>query len=59
MPTAAQASPSAPLVQNKWVVKHIKQHPGPVQVTRHVYVMVTGKHFPNLQPLTRLGMLRW
>ena len=31
-------------------VEHIKQHPGPVQVTRKVVVDVPGKHFPGLQP---------
>ena len=29
-------------------VTAIKQHPGPVQVTRRVKVKVPGKHFPNL-----------
>ena len=29
-------------------VTAIKQHPGPVQVTRRVKVQVPGKHFPQL-----------
>ena len=32
--------------QPKVVVDHIKQHPGPVQVTHAVKVDVPGKHFP-------------
>ena len=35
--------------QQEMLVEHIKQHPGPVQVTRRVHVMVPGKHFPALQ----------
>lgn len=31
-------------------VEIIKQHPGQVQVTRKVRVLVPGKHFPQLQP---------
>ena len=29
-------------------VDHIKQYPGPVQVTHSEYVTVPGKHFPQL-----------
>ena len=43
MPKDAQ-----PTTQGKMLVDHIKQHPGPVQVTRSVYVNVPGKHFPQL-----------
>ena len=38
----------AKLVQNKMIVDVIKQHAGPVQVTRSVWVHVPGRHFPNL-----------
>ena len=36
------------LRQEQMLVDHIRQHPGPVQVTRRMKVRVPGKHFPGL-----------
>ena len=46
---AAQPEPVAMAVQPELGFEVIKQHPGPVQVSRKVLVNVPGKHFPNLQ----------
>ena len=42
-------SPAPPLSQQRMHVDVIKQHTGPVQVTRRVQVDIPGKHFPGLQ----------
>ena len=48
----------APTTQGKMLVDHIKQQPGPLQVTRSVYVKVPGKHFPALAPTEQLAFYK-
>ena len=51
MPT--KAKDAHPTTQGNMLVDHFNQHPGPVQVTRSVYVKVPGKHVPALAPTER------
>ena len=48
-PHSTMTSPAPPLSQQRMHVDVIKQHTGPVQVTRRVQVDIPGKHFPGLQ----------
>ena len=49
LPTAAKSKDARVRRRKQEMsVDHIKQYPGPVQVTHSEYVTVPGKHFPQL-----------